>query len=105
MTNSQLIVSLCHCVIVSFKNMEFILFFLVNLIRIVKYAILARVLMSWIGGGQGKISQIIYEITEPILRIFRNILPRTGMIDFSSLIAFFALDFLQIGVISLFANL
>jgi YggT family protein len=85
--------------------MEFILFFLVNLIRIVKYAILVRVLMSWMGGGKGKIGQIIHEITEPVLRIFRNILPKTGMIDLSPLIAFFALDFLQIGVISLFSSL
>lgn len=85
--------------------MEFILFFLVNIIRIVKYAILVRVLMSWMGGGQGKIGQLIYEITEPVLRVFRNILPRTGMIDFSPLIAFFVLDFLQLGVVSLFASL
>jgi YggT family protein len=85
--------------------MEFILFFLVNLIRIVKYAILVRVLMSWMGGERGRIGQMIYEITEPVLRIFRNILPRMGMIDLSPLIAFFVLDFLQIGVISLFASL
>jgi YggT family protein len=84
--------------------MEFILFFLVNLIRIIKYAILVRVLMSWMNSGQSSIGRIIYEITEPILRIFRSILPRTGMIDFSSLIAFFALDFLQIGVTNLFAG-
>ena len=85
--------------------MDFILFFLINLIRIIKYAILVRVLMSWIGGGQGRIGQIINEITEPVLRVFRNLLPKTGMIDLSPLIAFFALDFLQIGLISLFANL
>jgi YggT family protein len=85
--------------------MDFILFFLVNLIRIVKYAILVRILMSWVGGTKGRIGQIIYEITEPILKIFRNLLPKMGMIDLSPLIAFFVLDFAQIGIVSLFASL
>jgi len=87
--------------------MEFILFFLVNIIRILKYAILVRILLSWIQrpGHPGRFTQILYEVTEPILKIFRNLLPRTGMIDLSPIIAFFALDFAQIGIISLFTNL
>ncbi len=86
--------------------MEFILFFFVNIIRILKYAILVRILLSWLRPGPpGRFTQILYEITEPILRIFRKILPRTGMLDFSPLLAFFALDFAQIGIISLFSNL
>ncbi|MBN2095857.1 YggT family protein [Candidatus Peregrinibacteria bacterium] len=85
--------------------MEFILFFLINVIRILKYAILVRILLSWIQPGHpGRLIQILYEITEPILRIFRKILPRTGMLDFSPLLAFFALDFAQIGIISLFSG-
>jgi len=86
--------------------MEFLAFFLINLIRIIKYAILVRILMSWIRTNpHGQIHRVIHEITEPILRIFRSILPRMGMIDFSPILAFFALDFLQIGIVSLFADL
>ena len=85
--------------------MQFVLIFIITIIRILKYAILIRVLLSWIQQGYpGRFSQILFEITEPILKIFRNLLPRTGMIDFSPLIAFFALDFAQIGIISLFAS-
>lgn len=85
--------------------MEFIAFFLINIIKIVKYAILARIIMSWIRpGNPGKISRILYEITEPVLKIFRNILPRTGMIDFSPILAFFSLDFLELGIIYLFSS-
>jgi len=85
--------------------MEFILFFLINVIRILKYAILVRILLSWIQPrGAGRFTQMLYEITEPILRIFRKILPRTGMLDFSPLLAFFALDFAQIGIINLFSG-
>ena len=88
--------------------MEFLAFFLINVIRIIKYAILVRVLMSWVrgpGASGGRITQMVYEITEPVLKVFRNLLPRTGMIDLSPLIAFFALDLAQIGVISIFAGL
>ena len=87
--------------------MSFILFFTANVINILKYAILVRIIMSWISGGKshGRIGQFINEITEPILRVFRKILPRTGMIDFSPLLAFFALDFLQLGLVSLFTQL
>ena len=86
--------------------MDFILFFLINIINIVKYAILVRVIMSWMRANpHGPIARFIGDITEPILRVFRNILPKGGMIDFSPLIAFFALDFLQIGIVSLFTSL
>ena len=86
--------------------MNFILVFIVTIIRILKYAILIRILLSWVQTGYpGRFSRMLYEITEPILKVFRNLLPRTGMIDFSPILAFFALDFLQIGIISLFASL
>ncbi|MBU1018166.1 YggT family protein [Patescibacteria group bacterium] len=84
--------------------MEFILFFLVNVIRILKYAILVRILLSWIQPRPGRFTQILHEVTEPILGIFRRILPRTGMLDLSPILAFFALDFAQIGIINLFSN-
>lgn len=88
--------------------MSFILFFAINVINILKYAILVRVIMSWIGGGktsQSKIAQFINEITEPVLVIFRKMLPRTGMIDFSTLLAFFVLDFLQLGLLNILSSL
>lgn len=82
--------------------MEFIIFFLLNVIRVLKYAILIRVLLSWVQSGYpGKFTIFIYEITEPVLRIFRRILPRMGMIDLSPIVAFFALDFAQLGIINL----
>lgn len=83
--------------------MDFFTTFIVNVISLLKYAILVRILMSWIkpGGVPGRFGQLLFDITEPILRIFRNLLPRTGMLDLSPLIAFFVLDFAQYGIISL----
>ena len=73
--------------------MNFLIFFLINVIKIVKYAILVRVLLSWIQtGGSGRFGEFIYELTEPVLRLFRNWLPRTGFLDLSPIIAFIVLD-------------
>jgi YggT family protein len=40
------------------------------------------------------IYSVIHDITEPILAPIRSILPRTGMMDFSPMIAMFILFFL-----------
>ena len=82
--------------------MEFIISFFVILFRIIKYSILIRVLMSWVPGDPGSpIRRFFYEVTEPVLAPVRKIMPRMGMIDLSPIIAFFLLDFLQMGIMSL----
>lgn len=59
-------------------------------------ALLARVLLSWVDpmGNMG-ISRIAREITEPILAPIRSVLPNTGMIDLSPLVAFLLIQVLQ----------
>ena len=60
------------------------------------FAIIARVLMSWMpAGGGGQLKSILYDITEPVLSVFRNVIPRIGMMDISPIIAIFALDLLK----------
>ena len=85
---------------------EFIISFLITVLDIVKYAILARVIMSWIQvSPHNKIVRFIYEITEPLLKTVRGILPRTGMIDFAPLLTFFAIGFIQAGLFSLIGSI
>ena len=78
---------------------EVIIHFGVNVIRVIKYAIIGRILFSWFQpnpeGASGKIAKITFDITEPILKPVRRILPRMGMIDFSPLLVFLALDYLH----------
>lgn len=82
--------------------MEFIFVLLINIVRIYKYAIIARILMSWIQPRpQGQLGMMLYQATEPVLRIFRRLIPPIGMIDLSPLIAFFVLDFAQLGLAQL----
>lgn len=86
--------------------MEFVLSFLITVLDIIKYAIFARIILSWIKiNPHNRIIRFIYEITEPVLKLVRNILPKTGMIDFSPLLAFFAIGFIQVGLLSLMGNL
>lgn len=86
--------------------MEFVFVLLINVIRVYKFAIIARILMSWIQPRPtGRAGYMLWRVTEPILRLFRGLIPPIGMIDLSPLIAFFALDFAQMGLISLMSSL
>ncbi len=56
----------------------------------------ARIIASWIPQiHEYKIMQFIVYYTEPYLNIFRRLIPPFGMIDFSPIIAFLFLSFIQ----------
>ena len=58
--------------------------------------LLGRVLMSWVNPRfEGAVGRFLYETTEPILAPIRRVLPQTGMIDFSPIVAFVLLTFLS----------
>lgn len=60
------------------------------------FAILGRVLISWIDPmGNMRITQILREITEPILAPIRSVLPSIGMIDLSPLVAMLLIQLLH----------
>ena len=70
-----------------------------TVIHIFTFAILAKVLMSWVinmGNSRNEtvitIYQVLTQITEPILGPLRRIIPSAGMFDFSPLIAIIALQ-------------
>jgi YggT family protein len=69
------------------------------LVIILTIAIFARVIVSWIvvggSGGQNSIVVFIYQITEPILAPIRKIMPRTGAIDLSPMVALLLLYAIQ----------
>lgn len=69
--------------------------FIAMLLQILSMAILVRVLLSWVDpmGGM-RISQIMRDLTEPILAPIRSIMPSNMMIDFSPLIAMMLLQLL-----------
>lgn len=73
-----------------------ILQILLILLNIYQFILLIRVLMSWFRPDPyNPIVKLLYDLTEPVLRPIREALPRTGMMDFSPLVAFLLIFALQ----------
>ena len=78
--------------------MNFLLFKLIDTVfNILQIVIIVRVVLSWISHNpSNQFIRIIYQVSEPILKPIRNILPITGMgFDFSPIVAFFLLGLLK----------
>lgn len=68
--------------------MELLLNFVRLFATILWFLLIARVVLSWTNPtGGGGIVAFIYQVTEPILAPIRRVLPPTGGIDWSPLIA------------------
>ena len=64
--------------------------------KIMDMLILARIILSFTGlNSNHPAVRFIYETTEPILAPIRRIMPNTGMIDFSPMLAWLLLGFLE----------
>ncbi len=64
--------------------------------EVYSWILIVRILLSWIKHNPYQpIIRFIYELTEPYLRIFRRIVPAYGSVDFSPIIAFFALRIIE----------
>lgn len=59
--------------------------------------IIVSVILSWIGGrARHPIVPLIFQLTEPVLRPFRKVIPPIGGIDLSPLFALIAIRFLML---------
>lgn len=66
--------------------MKALYYFITILARILNFAILARILLSWLPIDRGsRFVAILYELTEPILAPLRRIIPPLGGLDLSSM--------------------
>lgn len=58
------------------------------LITVLYFALLGRVILSWIRlSPTNPLVVIVYQITEPILAPIRRVLPKMGMLDLSPMVA------------------
>lgn len=74
----------------------FILQFVSLLVQALSLAILMRVLLSWVDPqGNMRVTQILRDLTEPIIAPLRSVLPSMGMIDLSPMIAMLLLQVLE----------
>ncbi len=71
----------------------FIVTFISLLFQVLSWLILGRVLLSWIDPmGNMRVSQVLRDLTEPILAPIRSIMPNFGMFDLSPLVAILLLN-------------
>ena len=72
---------------------SFIAQFIFLLFQALSLAILGRVLLSWVDPtGNMRISQVLRDITEPILAPIRSLMPNMAMFDPSPIIAMLLLQ-------------
>jgi YggT family protein len=59
--------------------------------------LLARIILSWFPNvdRSNPLIQFLYDVTEPVLRPIREMMPPTGMMDFSPLIVFLIIQVLM----------
>ncbi|MDQ0286941.1 YggT family protein [Desulfofundulus luciae] len=64
--------------------------------QVYAWLIFIRIILSFIRHNPyHPLIRFVYEITEPVLGFFRRFIPPVGMLDFSPLVAFFALELLR----------
>lgn len=58
--------------------------------------IFARVILSWLPEyGTHPLARLLYQCTDPYLNVFRQFIPPLANIDFSPIIAFYCLYFIE----------
>ncbi|HNM78979.1 MAG TPA: YggT family protein [Tepidiformaceae bacterium] len=68
------------------------------------WAVIARSLLSWFPVDQSSpLFQVLHRVTEPIVEPIRRVMPNTGMIDLSPMIAIMVIIGMQYMVASLVA--
>ncbi len=97
--------------VVKFIAMEFVAtgtvaftsgYFIIGLISLVKEAgsllfwvLIIRAILSWVSQGQNPVEYVMIQLTEPVIAPIRRVLPSFGGIDFSILVVFIILQFLN----------
>lgn len=79
---------------------QFLVQFVVVLGNFISYAIIGRIIMSWLtmgkpGHPQGRFGQMLFDVTEPFINLARKVPHRWGMMDFAPLIALISIDLLS----------
>ena len=70
---------------------------LYTFLSLLELLIFARVILSWVASpvSRNSVVQFIRNVTDPMLDPIRSILPRTGMFDFSPMVAILVLQLLR----------
>jgi YggT family protein len=81
--------------------LHFIAYLTERLLYLLEFMMFARAILSWFPNARGsKVAEFLYWVTEPIIQPFRRLCDRFESlrmlpIDIAFLLAFFAIEFLQ----------
>jgi YggT family protein len=76
-----------------------------TLFEIYTFILLARVLMTWFQvDSYNPLVRVLFQLTEPLLAPIRRLLPPTGMMDFSPIVAFIVITVAERIVVALLAS-
>lgn len=68
--------------------MDPIISFIQMLFTLYSFAILGRALVSWVQvDPYNPAVKFLHDVTEPVMAPIRNLMPTTGMLDFSAIVA------------------
>jgi YggT family protein len=77
-----------------------VIFLIKEILTLLFWILVIRALLSWFSQGRSPVEYVMHQLTEPLLRPVRNILPPLGGLDLSVLVVLVGLQFLNI----LFSN-
>lgn len=67
-----------------------------NIFQLIIYVIFAGVILSWVVRGYHPVAAALFQLTEPLLRPIRSILPNMGGLDLSPMLLLLGLYFIRI---------
>ena len=80
------------------RGIEFAITFVWVFSNLLSFAIIGRIIMSWVTmgqmGGGGRVTQILNDVTGPVIGLARKLPHRVGMIDLAPMIALIGIDLL-----------
>ncbi|MEO3865467.1 YggT family protein [Rheinheimera fenheensis] len=82
-----------------------VIFLLKEIFTLLFWILVIRALLSWFSQGRSPVEYVMHQLTEPLLRPVRRILPPMGGLDLSVLVVLVGLQFLNILFSSWFPGL
>ena len=97
-----LVFLLCGLKSILFGGLNLSFFLLLGILGLIKnigvaifYVLIASAILSWFNRGNNPAFYALYQLTEPLLKPIKRILPTIGMIDFSPMVIAIILLFLN----------
>ena len=113
--SASLLIALLLCVVKAFLNpyvsMDGVLIVLAAVLIVIKtlgslifWVLLLMAIMSWVSQGRSPVEYVLLQLTEPLLRPSRRLLPSMGGLDFSPMILVLLMYVINMGVMEFLAN-